>query len=110
MFTSPGEKVPGWTHSSVNLWLFSACHSLSVRNRYSDQFTALSELQAGRNQCVADLLFLGENDSEERLPQLILRKHKDSGLFSPLYGWLKVYHSDLLRMVPVYACWLSCDG
>lgn len=77
-----GVYSPWWegtwvhTHSGVNLWLFSARLSLNVRNRCSDQFTALSAPQAGRRRHVTDFLLLAGSEEEERLPQLIMRKPK----------------------------------
>lgn len=75
-FTPHGERAPGYPHSGVNLWLFFARLSLNVRNRCSDQFTALSTPQAGRRHHVTDLLLLAGSEKEERLPQLIMRKPK----------------------------------
>lgn len=45
VFIPHGEKAPGCTHSGANLWLFSACHSLNIRNRCRDEFTTLREPQ-----------------------------------------------------------------
>lgn len=69
-----------------NLWPFSACHSLNVRNRCGDQFTTFHEPQAGRKRLVTGLLLLGENEEARSMPRRITRKHKDSvRIFLPLY-------------------------
>lgn len=106
VYSSRWEGIWVHTQCGVNLWLFSACHSLNVRNRCSDQFTALSEPQAGRKRPVTDLLWLGENEYVERLPQLMLRKWEDSvRTFFPFTDGSRLSHPGLLRTVPIYACY-----
>lgn len=105
VFTPHGEEAPECTHSGPNLLPFSACPSLNGRNSHRDQFTTLSEPQAGRKHPVPDLLLLGENEQEGRLPQPIVKKRKDLGHFSRFTDGCKFTHPSLPRTVPVYACY-----